>query len=129
MNSVILTGNTTSDIELKATKSGTSFCKFNLAVKRDKENTDFIPCEAWKVTAEVISKYVKKGDKIGIRGSLQGYKFEKEGKTLTSWSVVVNEFDFMQKRQEATQKPQKATEPVEDPPVDFYYEEPEDLPF
>lgn len=76
LNKVILAGRLTSDVELKQTTSGVSVCSFTLAVNRKfsangAQQTDFIQCQAWRQTAEFISKYFKKGSALCISGSIQ----------------------------------------------------------
>ena len=61
MNKVILMGRLVRDPEIRQAKD-MSVAKFTLAVDRiGKEGADFITCTAFKKTAEVIEKYVKKG--------------------------------------------------------------------
>lgn len=126
MNQVNLIGNTTSAIELRNTQNGTAFCRFSLAVRRDKDTTDFIDCEAWKTTAETLAKYVEKGDKLAVTGSLKVSSYtDKDGQNRRSWSVLVREFEFMQRKAKTeTAEPtaQPTAEPNE-PPED------EELPF
>lgn len=76
LNKVILAGRLTADVELKQTPSGVSVCSFTLAVNRKysasgQQQTDFIQCQAWRQTAEFISKYFKKGAALCISGSIQ----------------------------------------------------------
>jgi single-strand DNA-binding protein len=76
LNKVILAGRLTSDVELKQTTSGVSVCSFTLAINRKfstngQQQTDFIQCQAWRQTAEFISKYFKKGSALCISGSIQ----------------------------------------------------------
>ena len=70
MNKVFLKGRLTNEPELRQTPSGVSVSKFTIAVNRrfDREKTDFINCEAWRNTAEFISKYFTKGKEIAIIG-------------------------------------------------------------
>lgn len=70
MNKVILTGRTTKDIEVKTSASGTTFAKFTVAVQAGKDKADFINCTAFGKTAELLEKYVHKGNRIGIEGRL-----------------------------------------------------------
>ena len=78
MNKVILTGRLTADPELRQTQSGVSSCQFTVAVDRrfaDKNTgerqADFIRCQAWRQTAEFVSKYFSKGKMIALEGSLR----------------------------------------------------------
>lgn len=76
LNKVVLAGRLTSDVELKQTTTGVSVCSFTLAINRKfsangQQQTDFIQCQAWRQTAEFISKYFKKGSALCISGSIQ----------------------------------------------------------
>ena len=86
MNKCVIIGRVTKDIELKQLSSGGSVVEFSVAVKRSFKNangeyeSDFFNCVAFKNTAELISRYVKKGDMIAIVGRLQTRNYtNKEG--------------------------------------------------
>ena len=103
MNKIVLIGRTTKEIELKKTSTGKSIVSFNLAVNRRYKreggtDTDFIQCIAWSGTAETIAKYVKKGHRIAVEGSLETSEYEKDGKKLKSYAVIVEQFDFLEKK-------------------------------
>ena len=76
-NKVTLAGHLTTTPELKQTTTGISVCTFNLAINRRRSSSsaeqiaDFITCQAWRQTAELICKYFKKGSALMITGSLQ----------------------------------------------------------
>lgn len=101
LNKVILGGRVTSDIELKQTNSGVSVCSFSIAVNRrtgkDKEQqTDFITCQAWRATAEFISKFFGKGSSICVVGSIQTRSWEDQnGQKRYATEVVVDEAMFV----------------------------------
>ena len=95
MNSVNLIGRITRDIELKKTGNGKSYCGFSIAVERSKDEADFIPCKAWDATAENISKYFHKGDRIGIGGVLSTRTYEDKGEKRFVMEVLVRSFDFL----------------------------------
>lgn len=102
MNTVSITGRLTADIELKMTQSGVPVCSFTVAVKRPnvKDTTDFINCIAWRGTAEFISRYFSKGNKIEITGILTSRKYQgKDGKNYTAIEVVVNTAEFGESKQ------------------------------
>lgn len=98
MNNVVLIGRITKNIELQKTQSGKSVVKFTLAVTRQKkEESDFISCIAWNKTAELMATYLTKGSLIGIEGRLlTGSYTNKEGRTVYTTDVVVNEVQFLE---------------------------------
>ena len=109
MNKSILTGRTTADITLRYTNGENSiaFTRFNLAVDRKgskNKETDFITCQAWGKTAELLEKYVKKGDKVGIEGWIRTGSYEKDGHKVYTTEVVAESIEFMQPKGEKTQK-------------------------
>jgi single-strand DNA-binding protein len=109
MNSIILLGRTTAPIELKQTQAGKSVSTFSLAVKRPftKDVTDFHTICAWDKQAELLSKYVGKGDQICIRGHLTTRSWEdQQGNKRYATEVVASEVTFCEaKRDEATNYP------------------------
>ena len=105
-NLVVLTGRTTSEVELKTTPSGVSVCSFTIAVERkykqgEERQADFINIVAWRQTAEFVSKYFSKGSLIGIEGSIQTRKYkDKEGNTRTAFEVVANNVQFVESKKQ-----------------------------
>lgn len=105
MNKVILVGNLTRDPELSETPSGISVCRFAIAVSRDYANsegereTDFFNITVWRGRAENCGKYLKKGNKVAIVGSLQNRSYEdKDGIKRYVTDVVANEVEFLTPR-------------------------------
>ena len=96
MNTVIIIGRTTTDIELKTTTSGKSVTQFTLAVPKNfkKDEANFIPVVFWGQQAEALSKYVKKGQQIAIQGELTSRKYEVDGNKRTAYEVVGSNFSF-----------------------------------
>lgn len=96
MNAVQLMGRLTKDPELKYGASGTAYCKFTIAVNRafKKDEVDFINCTCFGKTAEAMGEYSRKGDQIGVCGSLQVDVYEKDGEKKFSTSVTVQSFTF-----------------------------------
>ncbi len=105
MNSICLMGRLTVDPELKTTQSGVSVTGFTVAVDRafrskDQERqTDFIPCTAWRGTAEFITRYFRKGQRIAIQGSLQSRSYTaNDGSKRTAFDVVVDNAFFCESK-------------------------------
>lgn len=99
MNKTMLMGRLVRTPEVKYTNGETpmAICNFTIAINRrmKKDETDFIPCVAFRKTAETIEKYFSKGDMIGIVGALRVETFkDKEGKNKYSTKVMVEEFHF-----------------------------------
>lgn len=100
-NHVILTGRLTHTPELRQTPSGVFVCKFSVAVQRKynknkaEQETDFIEIEAWRGTAEFVSKYFDKGDMIDITGRLKSYRWKDNNDTTHfGTSVLVESVEF-----------------------------------
>ena len=121
-NKVILGGRLTSDIELKQTTSGLSVCSFSLAVNRkvgkdQPQKTDFIDCQAWRQTAEFLSRYFKKGSSLCVVGYLQKSEWQDQnGNKRYKTEVVVDEALFVDSKNESGSdgfKPPEYSAPVE----------------
>lgn len=102
-NSVTFIGRFTRDPELK-TAGETSVCNFCLARQRDgvrpKDGqtppSEFVDFAAWGKTAETISKYFHKGDRIAVIGSLQTRTYENNtGVKVKVTEVHVDEFEWV----------------------------------
>lgn len=116
MNIITVTGNSVKDIELKATPSGSFVGNGTIAVRRDFKDkqtgnyeTDFINFVALGKTAEIMAQYVNKGDHFGITGRLQIRIWNKDDGTKQYFTeIVVNSFDFPQKKKEGASNNQYA---------------------
>lgn len=110
MNTVILTGNLTRDIELKYTQSGKAVANFTLAVadRFNKENTYFLDCVVWEKKAELCAEYLSKGKKAGIVGRLTTRTYEtQEGQKRKVTEIVVDEVEFLSPKGESKQTESK----------------------
>lgn len=111
MNSINIIGNVCRDIELRKTGSGMSVTKFMVAVNRTRGNgTDFIPCTAFDTTADLMLRYVHKGDRIGVTGRLQVDSRETSEGRRTYFEVIADRVEFLDGRSQNanTQRTQDA---------------------
>ena len=108
MNRIILSGNISTDIDFRTTNGGAPVSKFNLAVSRMKDGTDFIPIVTWNQLAENVNNYCSKGSKVLVEGRLQTSSYEKDGVKRYSTDVVADRVEFL------TKKENKETNPFED---------------
>ncbi len=105
MNKVILIGNLTKDPELTTTNNGISLCKFTIAVQRRFSNADgsreadFIPVIVWRSQADNCYKYLKKGNKAAVYGSIQTRSYDApDGTRRYMTEVIAEEVEFLSSR-------------------------------
>jgi len=105
LNKAILIGHLTADPELKTTPNGVSVTSFSIGVTRkytragEQPQSDFINIVAWRTTAEFICKYFRKGQAIGICGSLQTRSYTAgDGTKRYATEVVADEAIFVEKK-------------------------------
>lgn len=100
MNQVFLIGRTTKDIDLRYSQNQTAIARFSIAIYRGKDKgTDFINCTAFGRTAENMQKYVKKGDKVALRGHINtGSYTNKEGKKVYTTEIIADAVEFIEPR-------------------------------
>lgn len=108
MNKVILIGRLTKEPELYLSQNNTEILSNSIAVNRNYKNqdgnydVDFINIIAYRNNAKLISDYFKKGDRIGVSGSIQTRAYTgKDGGTNYVTEVVVDSVEFLQNRQQA----------------------------
>jgi len=106
MNKVILIGNLTRDPELTTTSGGISLCKFSIAVGRKHENangereTDFFNVIAWRGLAENCAKWLMKGKKAAVVGSVQNRSYEaQDGSKRYITEIMADEVEFLSPNQ------------------------------
>lgn len=129
LNKIIIAGRLTADPELKQTQSGISVTSFNVAVnrrtKKDEEAVaDFLPCVAWRQTAEFITKFFRKGSAICVTGSLQMRKWQDQnGNNRIAFEILTDEAFFVENKDNTPQAggaPANETfEPVDDDSLPF----------
>jgi len=114
------------DVELVSTSNGTSIVKNTLAIPRsfvkqgEERKSDFINLLIFGKTAEFVSKYFKKGDKILIEdGSWQTGDYEKEGKKIYTNELLVHRVDFVEGRNNNTEINNQERKPDEQPVGNF----------
>ena len=110
MNNVQLLGRLTKDVELRVSKNTKkNFAYFTLAVQNG-EDVNFIDCIAFDKLAETIEKYVKKGNRLLVEGSINVSTYEdKDGNKRKSTNVFVSRITFIESfSKEDEEKPSKA---------------------
>ena len=101
MNHVFLIGNITKDPEVRSTNAGIKVCNFTIAINRrmktnGEQQTDFLNIVAWRQLAELCEKYLSKGKKVAVIGSIQVRNYEdKNGVKRTAWDILADEVEFL----------------------------------
>lgn len=96
---VTLTGNLTSDPELKVMKSGSNLLRVGMAVNRRwknkqdawEEETSFFDINAWGELAENIAASLSKGTKVIVTGRLEQQTWEKDGQKQSKVVVIAED--------------------------------------
>lgn len=113
MNKIHIIGNVTRDPEAKQTGSGVTACNFSVAVNRRFKNpqtgqteTDFFTVSAYRQLADLCGKYLAKGRKVAVSGSMQSRSYEaKDGSKRTVWEVLADEVEFLSASGERASEP------------------------
>ena len=132
MNKAFLIGNLVRDPELRSTTTGKSVCSFTIAVNRRKTQNnqnpeaDYFRVTAWGELGESCSKYLAKGRKVAVTGSVSLSTYNtQEGQTRSNIEVRADEVEFLTPREhtEAAQNTQTSVQ------TGFVKVETDDLPF
>lgn len=105
MNRATLVGNLVRDPELRATASGISVCTFTIAVNRrvsrdaqaqGRQDADFIPIVTWRGLADNCAKYLAKGRKVAVAGSIQTRSYDaQDGTKRYITEIVADDVEFL----------------------------------
>ncbi len=112
MNKVILIGNLTRDPEMRTTTGGVPVCSFAIAVNRRFKNaegqqeTDFFNVSAWRQLGELCGRFLQKGRKVCVIGSIQLRNYDaQDGSKRTAVDVVADEVEFLNSQQQGGAEP------------------------
>lgn len=129
MNKLTIIGNLTNAPELRTTTSGVNVCTFTVAVNRKKTannqdpGADFFRVTAWRGLGENCAKFLDKGRKVAVVGSVSLHTYESNGKQGASLEVLADDVEFLSPR-----VTDAATSPV-DAQSGYTVADPDELPF
>ena len=107
INKAIIVGNLGADVELRYTQSGTPVASFRVATTERwkgqdgqmQEQTEWHSCNAWGKLAEICGKYLQKGSKVYVEGSINTRKWQdKNGNDRYSTEIKVREMKMLDSR-------------------------------
>ena len=106
MNALTIIGNLPKDPEKKVTQNGKTLAAFTVAVNQgygENKTTAFFSCAAWEKRAEPIMKFLKKGSKVAVRGSVsaRAYVPKDGGEPRAIMEVHVEDCEFLTTRSDA----------------------------
>ena len=144
MNKVILIGNLTRDPEAFTTQSGVSRSTFTVAVQRRFANAqgvreaDFIPVVAWRQSADFVNRYLTKGSKVAVEGSIQVRSYDaQDGSKRYVTEIIADNIEALGSRDEGQGQARPRDNGPTPPPApaagpamnDFTEVEDDELPF
>ena len=111
INRVIITGNLTSDPELRSLPSGTSVCKLRVACNtRRKDNStgewvdkpNYFDVTVWGAQGENCARYLSKGRPVAVDGRLEWREWESpEGQKRQAIDIIADSVQFLGGRDDA----------------------------
>lgn len=118
MNKVIIKGRLTKDPDIGQTRNGEIVARYTIAVDRYNSDADFIPCVAFRKSAEFARNYLHKGKEILVEGSIKTGRYEKDGHTVYTTDVIVDRQEFCGSRNDTAENTQ-ASAPASSDMSDF----------
>lgn len=101
LNRATILGRLGSDPDVKTLQGGNTVATLSIATSekwkdknsgQDQERTEWHRVVVWGKGAEIIQKYVKKGQQLYIEGKLQTRKWDKDGVTMYTTEIVATNF-------------------------------------
>lgn len=132
MNNCSIVGNLTADPQHRTTQSGVSVCSFTVAVNRrgakdGQPQADFFRVTAWRGLADNCAKWLVKGKKVGVTGSISASAYMgNDGKPHASLDLNADDVEFLTP---ASETPTKAPEAPQKAPSGFVDVTGEQIPF
>ena len=113
INRVCISGNLTSDPELRSLPSGTAVLQMRMAVNDRRKNQqsgewedspNYIDVVVWGARGESLSRFLSKGSKIFVEGKLRWHEWEDKdsGKKRSKIEVVADDVEFASPRGEGS---------------------------
>lgn len=143
MNKLMIIGNLTRDPELRSTPNGIAVCSFTVAVNRRRSSSaeagsqpeaDFFRVSAWRQLGENCARYLAKGRKVAVVGSVTVNTYTgQDGTTRASLEVNADDVEFLSPRGEGGEGGQPGYQPGSAPAPSqnsgFVKVDDEELPF
>ena len=116
LNQCILTGNLGADPEVFYSSEGNPVATFDIAFRSSKKKTGWIKIVCFQKLAEVSQKYLHKGARIAVIGTLDHHRFETdEGVQRSSFQLIANTLEFIKTDGRGFEESKEGEQPEEIP--------------
>jgi single-strand DNA-binding protein len=123
MNKVILIGNVGQDPQVKYLDQGVCVAQVRLATTERgytlqngtqvPDRTEWHNCIFWRKQAEVVEKYVHKGDKLYVEGKIQSRDYtDRQGISRKSIDIMVDNMELLTPKPSASSTSASAPQPA-----------------
>lgn len=135
MNKVILIGFMANDPEAFTTQGGIARSTFRVAVQRKyknqdgKHDSDFLTVVAWRQTADFCNKYLSKGRRVAVEGSIQTRSYDaQDGSKRYVTEIIADSVEALSSPNNDNGQPRE-NRPAEPENEGFTEVQDDDLPF
>ena len=140
VNKVILVGTVCQDVETSYTGNGSAVTKLNVVTNEKYkskqtgemvESAEYHRCVLFGKVAEIAAQYLSKGSKVYLEGKNKTDKWEKDGVTRYSTSVICHQMQFLSSKGEAQQPRDHVSDygATEEKPKDDFHDDLSSIPF
>lgn len=111
MQILVIIGNVVGDPQTRTTQSGHIVCSFSVAVNRrhqkdGQQEADFFRVSAWNQLGENCQKYLTKGKKIEVTGTVSVSTYTaKDGTVRANMDVLARDVEFLSPKEQANKEP------------------------
>ena len=135
MNKICIIGNLTADPQSRVTQSGISVCSFTVAVNRHRREgqepeADFFRVTAWRALGENCQKYLAKGRKVAVTGSISVSTYQgNDGATRATLELTADDVEFLTPKGEGGAVPSDGRFNLPEVPQGYEAVDEDKLPF
>lgn len=139
VNKVIIVGNLGKDPETRYTQNGDAVTNITVATSESwtdkntgqkQESTEWHRVVFFKKIAEIAGKYLKKGSKVYIEGSLKTRKWQdKSGQDRYTTEIIANNMQMLDSRQDGATTAATTTATTQQQQTDGFDNFDDDIPF
>jgi single-strand DNA-binding protein len=138
VNKVILVGHVGKDPEVRYLEGGVAVARFSLATSESYKNkngekveqTEWHNITVWRQLAEIVDKYVRKGQLLYIEGKIRTRSVGEEGNKKYFTDIIADQMTMLGAKRDAQGgNPGGQYQPAETPPSGSVSEPKNDFPF